>query len=178
MPSVRCSHHLAGAVAFNLARRIAGRARYIVAFVCNILPAQFNRGWRSLNRAVSCRLVAIQDQISFHNFASNVRVVQIPLHEQVSSRLCDCKRIELEHSGQRLHHADRKGQINHRTEQACATRRPSIRTRSPDGTRRQQRLSSCCTLEVGTPAYRRDHGTRRSCSSRSKCQRQGALRWQ
>jgi hypothetical protein len=71
MSSIRCGHHLAGAVALDFACRVARWARYAIALMCDILPAQLNRGRRSLDRAVSCRLVAVQNQISFHAMAES-----------------------------------------------------------------------------------------------------------
>ena len=67
MPSIRCGHYLAAAIALDFACRVAGWAGHTIAFVCDILTAQLNRGRRSLDCAISCRLVAVQDQISFHS---------------------------------------------------------------------------------------------------------------
>jgi hypothetical protein len=67
MSSISCGHYLAGAIAFDFPRCIAGWAGNAITFVCDILPVQLNRGCRSLDDAVSCRLVTVQDQISFHS---------------------------------------------------------------------------------------------------------------
>jgi hypothetical protein len=69
MPSVRCGHHLAGAVTLDFAGRIAGRAGHTIAFVRDIVTAELNRGCCGLDGAIGCRLVAIQYQISLHGLA-------------------------------------------------------------------------------------------------------------
>lgn len=66
MPSVRGGHDLTRPVALDFPRRIASRTRDFVTFVRNVLIAQLDRSRRRLNYAVSCRLVAVQNQKSFH----------------------------------------------------------------------------------------------------------------
>jgi len=68
MSSIRCGHHLAGAVASDFPRRIAGRTHYLVAFVGNVFSVQLNRGRRRLHGTVSCRLVAVQKSEIFPCF--------------------------------------------------------------------------------------------------------------
>jgi hypothetical protein len=69
MSSIRCVHPLARPITLDFARRVTGRAEHAIAFVCDILAVQFNRGCRSLDGPISCRPVAIQDQISLHSLS-------------------------------------------------------------------------------------------------------------
>ena len=69
MSSISCGHYLAGAIAFDFPRCIAGWAGNAITFVCDILPVQLNRGCRSVDCPISCRPVAIQDQISLHSLS-------------------------------------------------------------------------------------------------------------
>ena len=67
--AIRCRHHLAEVVALDFACRVAGWAGHAIALMCNTPSPQLNRGRRSVDRAVSCRLIAIQDQISLHSLS-------------------------------------------------------------------------------------------------------------
>ena len=59
MSSIRCGHHLARSIALDSPRRVAGRTRHAVAFMCNVLSVQLNRGRGGLHGSVSSRLVAV-----------------------------------------------------------------------------------------------------------------------
>jgi hypothetical protein len=59
MSSIRCGHHLALSIALDSPRRVAGRTRHAVAFMCNVLSVQLNRGRGGLHGSVSSRLVAV-----------------------------------------------------------------------------------------------------------------------
>lgn len=67
VPTIWRGHDLPRPVALNFACRIAGRTRHRIAFVSDVFVAQSNRSGCGMNDAISCRLVAVQNQISFHS---------------------------------------------------------------------------------------------------------------
>ena len=66
MPPIGRSPHLPGAIAFDFADGIARRTLHVVALVGDVTALELNRGWLSNYRAVGCRLIAGQNQISSH----------------------------------------------------------------------------------------------------------------
>ena len=66
MPSVGSSHHLPGAIAFNFAGSIARWTLDIVALMGDVTVLEPYRGRCGNYRAVGCRLIARQNQISSH----------------------------------------------------------------------------------------------------------------
>jgi len=76
MSSIWCGHHLTWSDTLDFPCRIAGRTRHVIALVCNVLPVQLNRRRRSMHCSVRCRLVTVQNQISFHDVSKVLHCVR------------------------------------------------------------------------------------------------------
>jgi hypothetical protein len=65
VPTVQRRHYLTRSIALDFPRRIASRARNLVAVMGDVFVTQSNRSWRRLDDPIGRRLVAVQNQISF-----------------------------------------------------------------------------------------------------------------
>jgi hypothetical protein len=82
--SIRSRHRQMGTVAFDLARRIAGRARHIIAFVRDMFVTEFDGRGLRVDGSGCRRAVAVQYQISLHLGSAGC------LHELLPSTLAAC----------------------------------------------------------------------------------------
>lgn len=65
VPTVQHRHDLTRSIALDFPRRIASRARNLVAVMGDVFVTQSNRSWRRSDDPIARRLVAVQNQISF-----------------------------------------------------------------------------------------------------------------
>jgi len=69
MSTVGSGHHLTRTVTFDFAGRITCRALHIIALVGDVMAIELDRGWEGKYRSVRGSFVAVEYQVTLHNFA-------------------------------------------------------------------------------------------------------------